>query len=111
MKHIIGENIIKYRKLNGMSQKHLASKIGLSTQGLLKIEKGLVSPKIKTIEKVLEALCITPNQLFGLEEFGDDNSSILNQLRREGYHKEDKTSSEIVEEDTDEDIDEDSMYA
>jgi Predicted transcriptional regulator with C-terminal CBS domains len=88
MKHIIGENIRRYRKLNGMSQKYLATKIGLSTQGLLKIEKGVVSPRTKTIEKVLEALCITPNQLFGLEKFKGDNSSILHQLRRESYNKE-----------------------
>ena len=82
MRHIIGENIVKYRKLNGMSQKHLAAKIGISSQGLFKIEKGIVSPKADTLEKVVEMLCITPNQLFGLEEIEEDNSSILYQLRQ-----------------------------
>jgi len=82
MKKIIGENIVKYRKLNGMSQKHLAKVIDMSPQGLLKIEKGMVSPRSDTVEKMLKILCITPNQLFGVEEISD-NSSILQQLRQQ----------------------------
>lgn len=82
MKCLIGENIVKWRKLNGISQKYLADKVGISSQGLLKIEKGLVSPRAETIEKVIEILCITPNQLFGLEEINEDNISVLAQLRR-----------------------------
>lgn len=81
MKQVIGENIVKYRKLNGMSQKHLAKSLGISTQGLFKIEHGLVSPKADTIGKVIEVLCITPNQLFGLEQIEEDNISILARLR------------------------------
>jgi len=83
MKYDVGENIRRYRQLNGMSQKYLAMKLGISPQGLLKIEKGQVSPKAKTLEKVVDILCITPNQLFGVEEINDANSSILYQLRQE----------------------------
>jgi Predicted transcriptional regulators len=81
MKGVIGANIVKYRKLNGMSQKYLAAQLGISSQGLLKIEKGLVSPKTRTIEKAIEVLCVTPNQLFGFEEIAEENFSILYQLR------------------------------
>ena len=81
MGNTIGENIVRYRKLNGMSQKYLAESIGISSQGLLKIEKGLVSPKAETLEKFIEVLCITPNQLFGLEQITEDNGSILARLR------------------------------
>ena len=83
MKHVIGENIVKYRKLNGMTQKHLAKVLGISAQGLFKIEKGMVSPKSDTVEKIVEVLCITPNQLFGVEDIKDDNASLLYQLRQE----------------------------
>ena len=86
MSDTIGKNIVKCRKLNGISQRYLADKIGISSQGLLKIEKGIVSPRAATLKKVAETLCITPNQLFGLEEIEEDNSSILQRLRRE--HKE-----------------------
>lgn len=82
MRHEIGENIARYRKLNGISQKYLAAKVGISNQGLSKIEKGIVSPKAETLEKLIETLCITPNQLFGLEEIREDNSSILHQLKQ-----------------------------
>ena len=77
----IGERIIKYRKLNGISQTYLASEIGISKQGLLKIEKGQTSPRANTIIKILEALCVTPNQLFGVEEIKDNNRSIIKRLR------------------------------
>ena len=77
----IGEMIVKYRKLNGISQTYLAMEIGISKQGLLKIEKGQASPRANTIKKILEALCITPNQLFGVEEIKDNNRSIIKKLR------------------------------
>ena len=78
----IGENIQKYRKINGMSQKYLAKSVGISIQGLYKIERGIVSPKADTLEKFMEALCITPNQLFGTEQIVADNASILARLRK-----------------------------
>ena len=78
----IGENIVKYRKMNGVSQKYLASKIGISVQGLLKIEKGRVSPKATTIEKIIEVLCITPNQLFGMEQITKENADLALKLNR-----------------------------
>ena len=76
----IGKNILKLRKINGMSQKYLAGKIGISSQGLLKIEKGIVNPTAKTIGKIVDVLCITPNQLFGVEEITEENASILGRL-------------------------------
>ena len=77
----VGANIVKYRKINGISQKYLAKVVGISSQGLLKIEKGQVSPKAETIEKIISALSITPNQLFGVEQVTEDNSNILVQLK------------------------------
>jgi len=81
MNGAIGQNIAKYRKLNGISQKYLAEKIGISQQGLYKIERGIASPRAATLEKVMFALCITPNQLFGIERITEDNSSIIEKLR------------------------------
>ena len=78
----VGENIMKYRKLNGMTRKYLAQSVGISSQGLFKIEKGLVSPKADTLEKFIEVLCITPNQIFGVEKIDEDNGSILARLKR-----------------------------
>ena len=82
MKNEIGANIVKYRKLNGISQKYLANKIGISSQGLLKIEKGISSPSARTIRKIVDVLCITPNQLFGVEEITEENSDLIAMLKR-----------------------------
>ncbi len=67
--NMIGSNIIKYRRKRAISQKELASLIDMTPQSLLKVEKGLVNPKADTLEKIMEALRITPNQLFGAEEY------------------------------------------
>ena len=82
MSENVGENIVKYRKINGISQGYLAKRVGISSQGLLKIEKGLVSPKAVTLAKIVDALGITPNQLFGLEQITEDNSNIIKKLKR-----------------------------
>ena len=78
----IGENIAKYRKLNGISQKYLAQKVGISSQGLLKIEKGRVSPRVATLVKIAVTLGITPNQLFGVDAITEENSNMLEMLKR-----------------------------
>ena len=82
MNNTIGANILKYRKMNGMSQQYLAGILGISSQGLLKIEKGMVSPRTKTVEKICDTLCITPNQLFGVEDISEENVSLLLRLRQ-----------------------------
>ena len=82
MNNKVGANIVKYRKINGMSQKYLANLIGISCQGLHKIEKGEASPRTGTIEKICESLCITPNQLFGVDEINEKNINILSRLRQ-----------------------------
>ena len=82
MRKNVGENIAKYRKLNGISQKYLAKKVGISSQGLLKIEKGQVSPRAATLEKIMVALSMTPNQMFGIEQITEENSNIIEILRK-----------------------------
>ena len=81
MNDSIGKNIRECRKINGMTQKHLAAKIGVSAQGLNKIEMGKVSPRVQTIERIIDVLCITPNQLFGEEQITEENSSIVKKLK------------------------------
>jgi len=81
MNEIIGNNIKTCRKINGMTQKYLAEKIGISTQGLGKIEMGKVSPRATTIKKIIDVLCITPNQLFGIEQITEANSNIVKKLK------------------------------
>ena len=55
---IISENIKKYRKERGITQKELAEKCGIATGTLQQYELGLREPKYETQIKLCEALSI-----------------------------------------------------
>ena len=78
----VGANIVKCRRLNGMSQKYLADKVGISSQGLFKIEQGIVSPRVSTVEKICDVLSVTPNQLLGFEQITEENGNLAEKLRK-----------------------------
>jgi len=81
---VLGKNIVELRKEKGVSQKQLAEMIHMSPQGLLQIEKGMVNPRAETIEKIIKALDISPNQLYGGSQFHQINIQlpIARNLRR-----------------------------
>lgn len=63
----LGENIQIIRKHRGMKQQELANKIGINMQSLSKIERGLNYPAYETLEKIMEVLDVTPNELLSGE--------------------------------------------
>ncbi|MBO4317935.1 MAG: helix-turn-helix transcriptional regulator [Mailhella sp.] len=52
----VGANIAKRRKLLGWHQKYLASILGVSPETVTRIEKGIVSPSLSTVERIADAL-------------------------------------------------------
>lgn len=64
----IGENITYYRKLRNMSGEELGRKLGISRQTVYRYECGKIEniPHEK-VEKIAEALGVSPAQLFGWE--------------------------------------------
>ena len=63
----LGENIQTIRKHRGMKQQELADKIGINMQSLSKIERGLNYPSFDTLEKIMDVLGVTPNELLSGE--------------------------------------------
>jgi len=59
----LGENIQTIRKCRGMKQQELADRIGINTQSLSKIERGVNYPTFDTLEKIMDVLGVTPNEL------------------------------------------------
>lgn len=51
------------RKHRGMKQQELADKIGINMQSLSKIERGVNYPTFDTLEKIMDVLGVTPNEL------------------------------------------------
>ena len=61
---IVGEQIVVFRKLRGLTQTELAEMVGKDRQYLYKIEKGRVTPNIVTLSIIAFALKITLSELF-----------------------------------------------
>ena len=59
---LIGDNIRKYRKEKGFTQKDLAKKLGVSQQMIGQYENNK-NPKIETVERIAIALNISLSQL------------------------------------------------
>lgn len=59
----LGENIQTIRKFRKMKQQELADRIGINMQSLSKIERGVNYPTFDTLEKIMDVLGVTPNEL------------------------------------------------
>ena len=64
---MIGKKIKEFRKLKGWSQQKLAEKSSLSFNTITRIEQGVgISPTLKTLLKLSEALEIGLDELVGI---------------------------------------------
>ena len=82
---LLGQNIQLIRKLKGLTQQELSDQIGINLQSLSKIERGINYPTFETLEKLTEALGVTPNELLAgeLKSTSHIESDILDFLDRE----------------------------
>ena len=82
---LLGHNIQLIRKLKGLTQQELSDQIGINLQSLSKIERGINYPTFETLEKLTEALGVTPNELLAgeLKSTSHIESDILDFLDRE----------------------------
>ena len=86
-----GEQIRKYRKIANISQKELGNRLGISQQQIAQYENGKRTPKIETLQKIADALCITSNDLLGESEITKDMlefqniNNVLEILSRANY--------------------------
>ena len=61
----LSENIVKYRKLNGMSQSELGECIGYTNKSVSKWERGEGVPDVYTVYSISEVFGITVSELIG----------------------------------------------
>lgn len=64
----LGQRIKSLRKIKGLSQEFFAEKIGIATKTLSSIETGNAFMTSHTLEKILEILDISANELFTFPE-------------------------------------------
>ena len=75
----LGENIKKYRKQKGLTQKELASKVGVAASTITKYEKGDLEPSLDTIKKIANVLDVPMAYIIG------DNLELGFQAHIKGY--------------------------
>ena len=78
---IFRRNIKYYRFVKNYSQEKLGELSGLSTHYISDIEQGKYSPTIPTIERISEALEISPHMLF------IENPNAKNMAKRIDIHR------------------------
>ncbi len=76
IKKELGEKIKRYRKMRGFTQEKLAEVIDISSRNLSNIELGLSYPKSETVEKIMQTLNITPQELFSTDHLKSEDELI-----------------------------------
>lgn len=86
----LNENIKKYRKKSGLTQKALASKSGLSFSMISKLEGGeQTNPSFETIRKIADVLGVSPGELvnnpLSIEEQIDEYIAYISGLSKNHF--------------------------
>ncbi len=79
IKKLLGKRIKEIRKNKGLTQDELAEKIGIESTSISNIENGKYYPTADNLEKIMNALNITPQNLFVIEHNQDDDV-LLNEI-------------------------------
>ncbi|WP_255723619.1 helix-turn-helix domain-containing protein [Sporosarcina sp. ACRSL] len=68
---LVGEHLQMIREAKGMNQEELAEKAGIARARISEIENGRGNATLATLEKVIDALEITPMEIFNFQNLSD----------------------------------------
>ena len=77
----IGERIQKAREASTYTQEKLAEKVGVSTQYISDLERGVVGTSIPTLIKICNTLCTSSDYILMGKSESRDISSVENRLQ------------------------------
>ena len=66
-KRLVGERVQLLRKRKGLSQEDLASKIGIDTKSLSRLERGAHYPSMETLERIRTELGVELKDFFDFD--------------------------------------------
>ena len=78
-KKSFGEKVKRLRKNRGFTQEQLAEMIDIDSRNLSRIEVGNSFVKAETIEKILTALDVTPEELFA-NDYIKDSKVLISEI-------------------------------
>lgn len=70
---LVGEHLRMIREAKGINQEELAEKAGIARARISEIENGRGNATLATLEKVMDALEITPMELFNFQNLSNTN--------------------------------------
>lgn len=92
----IGENIKKYRKAKGFTQKELAESVGVAAITIQQYERNVREPKMDTVVRLAQALGISVADLYGscitdfVERSAQERTTEAHKERQTALHKIDR---------------------
>jgi len=89
LKKIFGINVQKYRKLNKLTQEHLAEIVGLDATTVSLIERGKCFSSAENMVKIANALKINVTELFYMENINPNEETYMEILKLVELFKED----------------------
>ena len=95
----IGTRIKELRTREGLTQAQLAKAVGVTPAAVGNYEQGVSFPKESVLKKLFGALNCSPNELFGREEFSEEDYEHLRL-----YVRLDSNSKRIVDECTEREL-------
>ncbi len=97
----IGENIKKYRKAKGFTQKELAESVGVAAITIQQYERNVREPKMDTVVRIAQALGISVADLYGscitdfVERSAQERTTEAQRERQTALHKIDRILGEM----------------
>jgi transcriptional regulator with XRE-family HTH domain len=83
---LVGEQIMMIRKAKGLTQENVAEKCGIRGTRISDIERGQTNSSLKTLEKIMNALEIAPNEHFNFQKLsateGIEDKKLLVEIHR-----------------------------
>jgi transcriptional regulator with XRE-family HTH domain len=91
----IGTRIKKYRKINGLTIKHLSDKVGITQSYISQLENDKVNPSLGTLKKIANALNINMINFFDCDR-EDDNIIVRKEERIDFGYPSGKFRSQLL---------------
>ncbi len=79
LKELLGKRIRELRKEKKLTQEQLAELVGIEPRNIIKIENSQTFPRVQTLEKILEVLDVSPQDLFRFTHL-DDTAKLRNKI-------------------------------
>ena len=79
----IAENLVKYRKLNGISQVELAQMLDYSNKSVSKWERGLGLPDILILYRISVIFGISVSELIGQDDMSKESKELIKKSEKD----------------------------